>query len=381
MARPVVSVILPTYNEAENIPVLLERLAHVLESITYEIIVVDDNSPDRTWEIADAIAAENPRIRVVRRLTGRGLSSAVVAGMSVAAGRTFAVMDADLQHDEAILGELVAAVDSGECDIAIGSRGSAGGSYGDFSRFRRFLSWGAASLARLLLPVGVKDPMSGYFVVSRRLFKSSADRINPVGFKILLEFIGRNPGIRIKEIGYTFRLRKHGETKLSGSVMRNYLLALYDMRFGRFVSARFAMYSVVGSTGVLVNLLGERLGSAAGLPVVYTGLTNVLDPLFLSVPFGIQLSIISNYVLNNYITFYEHRHRGWRALWGFTLFEAISSIGVLVQWGVFQLLHVNGFLTGVLEEDLRRTINNMIGIVVALIGNYFLNVNFTWKRR
>ena len=128
MARPAVSVILPTYNEAENIPVLLERLGQVLKSIAHEIIVVDDNSPDHTWEIADAIAAENPRIRVVRRLTGRGLSSAVVAGMSVAAGRTFAVMDADLQHDEAILPELVAAVDSGDCDLAIGSRGSAGGS-------------------------------------------------------------------------------------------------------------------------------------------------------------------------------------------------------------------------------------------------------------
>ena len=377
MSQPKVSVIIPTYNEAENIPILLDRLASTLAAISHEIIVVDDNSPDGTWQVAEKISLNRPDLRVIRRLNERGLSSAVVAGMSAAKGACLAVMDSDLQHDEAALPEMLRAVEAGECQLAIGSRGVAGGSYGDFSKTRRFMSWVAAAMARILLPVTVRDPMSGFFVVRRDVFTECADRINPLGFKILLEFIGRNPGIKIKEIGYVFRLREHGETKLSGSVIRNYIIALYDMRFGKFVSSTFMMYAFVGSSGVVVNIFGFALGEFLNFPRFNSGLP-ALDPLFLSVPFGIQLSIITNYFLNNYITFYESRHKRAGLLRGFVLFQIISMVGIVIQWSVFQLLQTNGFLTGIVAESVRSYFNNAIGIVLATAGNYYLNVNVTW---
>ncbi|MCB1321713.1 MAG: GtrA family protein, partial [Leptospiraceae bacterium] len=213
------------------------------------------------------------------------------------------------------------------------------------------------------------------------LFLSSADRINPLGFKILLEFIGRNAKARIKEVPYTFRLREHGETKLSGSVIKNYLVALYDLKFGKYVSARFMLYSLVGSTGVLVNMGGFFLGEYLDFPQIHTGLGGSLDPLYISVPFGIQLSIFSNYILNNYLTFYEHRHRGWQNVRGLVLFEFVSMLGVLIQWGVMQFLFNNGLMAGLISESIRKPAANMIGIIVALVSNYYLNVNFTWQSK
>ncbi|MCB1309101.1 MAG: glycosyltransferase, partial [Leptospiraceae bacterium] len=148
MTRPIVSVIIPSYNEVENVPILIERLVKLLSDVPHEIIVVDDNSPDGTWEVAEKMAERTPGLRVIRRLNERGLSSAVVTGMSAAAGETLAVMDADLQHDENVLPEMVRTLMDDGYDIAIGSRGVTGGSYGEFSKRRRFISWVAATMAR-----------------------------------------------------------------------------------------------------------------------------------------------------------------------------------------------------------------------------------------
>ncbi|MCB1172003.1 MAG: glycosyltransferase family 2 protein [Leptospiraceae bacterium] len=378
--RPVVSVILPTYKEAANIPVLLAKLQSVLSAYSYEIIVVDDDSPDQTWAVAENFAPDDARIRVIRRLDKRGLSSAVMDGMAIAHGQCLAVMDSDLQHDESALPALIQAINTDGYQIAIGSRGVDGGSYGDFSKSRRFISWTAATMARLMLPITVKDPMSGFFAIARDTFRNSRDRINPLGFKILLEFIGRNPAARVVEIGYQFRLRLHGETKLSGSVIRNYLIALYDIRFGRFISSTFMLYAMVGASGVFINFAGFWLGNLLGLGAVQRSLP-LIGHLELAAPFGIELSILSNYFLNNYITFYEFRHRGlWGNMRGLFEFQAISMLGFLIQWGVFQLLYSNGFLIDVLMEPWARYANYLIGIVIAMATNYYLNVNFTWNQ-
>ena len=378
--KAALSVIIPTYNEADNIPILLKRLATALQSIEYEVIVVDDNSPDRTWEVAESFARESDNLRVIRRLNERGLSSAVVYGMSVAVGSSVAVIDADCQHDESILPAMHNAVLNESYDVCVGSRASDGGSYGEWSPARRFISWVAATLARMMLPVKITDPMSGFFVISREIYLNLAPEINPRGFKILLEFIGRNPQLSIKEIGYTFRNRIHGETKLSGSVIKNYLIALYDLRFGRFISSTFVLYAMVGTTGVLVNMLGFALGEKIGLPRVSTGISQKFDPLYLSVPFGIQLSIITNYLLNNYLTFYDSRHRGWQNVKGLLVFQMVSLLGLIIQTGSFQLLHTNGFLLDIVTEEIRKYVNNSIGIIIATASNYYLNLNFTWKK-
>lgn len=376
-----VSVIIPTYNEAGNISTLLSRLAEVLKKFSSEIIVVDDNSPDGTWEIVENLAETNPQIKIIRRLDERGLSSAVVTGMAVAVGSVMVVMDADLQHDESIIPSMVKSIQKGESDICLGSRSVSGGSYGEWSKLRRFMSWTAATLAKIMLPVNVSDPMSGFFAISRDSYKQCIPNVNPRGFKILLEFIGRQRGLKVKEIGYTFRLRTHGETKLSTSVIRNYLIALYDIRFGKIISPTFVLYGFVGLTGVVVNLAGFALGEFLDFPHIYLGLVTSLDPLYLSVPFGIQLSIFSNYVVNNYLTFYEIRHKGWANLRGVIVFELISLFGLIIQTAVFQFLHVNGIFEALgIAEAVGKYLSNGVGIIVATVSNYYLNVNFTWKK-
>jgi len=246
-------VILPTYNEAENLAVLLDRLIVLLKDLDYEIIVVDDDSPDGTWQIAESYAASSPRIESIRRLADRGLSSAVMAGMEVARGRVLAVMDTDLQHDENALIDVITPVLDGDADISVGSREAAGGSYGEWSRFRRSASWTGAQLAKRLLGVPVADPMSGFFAVSRERYLDVAAEINPRGFKILLEFIARGTRPEIVEVGYSFRERVAGESSLTSSVVGAYLVALIDLFVGRVVSATFTAYAMVGLLGIAVR--------------------------------------------------------------------------------------------------------------------------------
>jgi dolichol-phosphate mannosyltransferase len=378
---PALSVVVPTYNEAGNIEELLDRLGVALAAIDHEVIVVDDDSPDRTWELVRARAERDPRVRVVRRLSERGLSSAVLAGMAVAEGRALAVIDADLQHDEAALAEMATVVLDKEADICVGTRAGEEGSYGDWSRRRRLASWVAATLARLLLPVRTSDPMSGYFVVSREAYEAVGSEINPRGFKILLEFLARGADLRVAEIGYRFRNRTRGVTKLSGAIIRNYLIAILDLRFGKRVSPVFLMYCLVGASGVLVNLAGFGLGEVVGMPRVNLGFTPELNPIYLSVVLGIQLSIVTNYLGNNYLTFHEDRFTGWRLLEGFARFEFVSVVGLVVQTAVFQLLHQNGFPGSVIDDSVRALLNNGIAIGFATFTNFFLNTTITWNRR
>ena len=207
------------------------------------------------------------------------------------------------------------------------------------------LAGAAAWLAYLALPPlrRTTDPLSGYFVLSRDAYERIGPEINPRGFKILLEFIGRGGDLTVAEVGYRFRRRRHGETKLSGAVAVNYLIAVLDLRFGRSVSPVFLVYCLVGLSGVMVSLNGYAVGQLMGLPQISTGVVPGLDPIHLSAVLGIQLSIVSNFFANNYITFHDNRYKGIRLVWGFCRFEAVSAIGVLVQVSVFQLLHRSGF--------------------------------------
>ncbi|MGB5757439.1 MAG: polyprenol monophosphomannose synthase, partial [Acidimicrobiales bacterium] len=228
------SVIIPTYNEAGNIVLMLDRLRTALAGQAYEIVVVDDDSIDETWRIAQLHGRSDQRIRVIRRVGERGLSSAVMAGMAQAGGRALVVMDADLQHDETKILHLVRAVVDEGMDLCVGSRHVAGGGYGTFGRRRRAASWAGGALARTLLGVAVSDPMSGFFAVSRRRFELVGDQVNPRGFKILLEFLARGPEPSVSEIGYQFGERVHGTTKLNGSVVLDYLRALLVLTAGRW---------------------------------------------------------------------------------------------------------------------------------------------------
>ena len=375
------SIILPTFNEATNLPILVDRLKEALGALRYEIVVVDDNSPDGTYRVAQELADARDNITVLRRITERGLSSAVLAGMAVAGGRVFVTMDADLQHDESIIPKMHAAITEEGFDMVVGSREAEGGSYGSWSKRRRLVSAVAKSMARLFLPINVSDPMSGFFAISRAAYETVGPSINPRGFKILLEFIGRGPQLRVTEVGFTFRNRVHGQTKMSAGVVQHYLIALYDLRFGRYMSHTFFLYGLVGATGVAVNLIGFKAAEWLRFPHVVTGLSQYIDPLFTAAPFGYQLAILSNFFLNNYVTFFDNRYRGAAMLRGLILFQFVSLFGLVVHLSVFQALHINGFLVPILGESLRALANNAIATTVALVSNYYLNLNFTWGRR
>jgi dolichol-phosphate mannosyltransferase len=220
------SLILPTYNEAESVPKCVEAVCRVLEGREFEIIVADDDSPDRTWEVAEQLG--NPRVRALRRISNRGLSPAVVEGFETAKGDLLGVMDADMQHDESILPLMIDALEINE--FVIGSRAVPGGSYGDWSRLRRFTSWGAAIMARVILGVKIQDPMAGFFALRRETFDRAKPRLSPKGFKIMLELFCLAKPDPWTELPYTFRTRQEGESKLSAGVMTEYIKSLFELR-------------------------------------------------------------------------------------------------------------------------------------------------------
>lgn len=222
------SIITPTFNEAENITVLVRELERVLEDTDYEIIVSDDNSADKTWAVAEEISRANPRVRVLRRQGTRALGWSVIDGFNMAKGDLLACMDADLQHDPAILAPMLQELSRGS-DLVVGSRYVQGGSFGDWGVARKAGSWIATALARWFTGIKISDPMSGYFVLRRRDFVRISHRLNGRGFKILLEIATRLPAARISEIPYHFGKRRAGRSKLSRAVVFAYLQQLWQL--------------------------------------------------------------------------------------------------------------------------------------------------------
>lgn len=238
---PTVSIVVPTFNEAANIEALLDgidaTLTGDLPDQPYEIVVVDDDSADGTWRLAESRAGQDDRIRVIRRVGRRGLSSAVLAGMAMARGEVLVVIDADLQHDERRIPDLVLAV-AGGVDVALGTREADGGGYGAFGRRRLAISRFGATLARRAIGLAVTDPMSGFFAVSRDRYEALSGSLNPRGFKILLEFLARGHEPVVAEIGYVFRQRHGGTTKFDVSVALGFVVSLIELTVARRLGRR-----------------------------------------------------------------------------------------------------------------------------------------------
>jgi dolichol-phosphate mannosyltransferase len=222
------SVISPTFNEAKNVPRLVGQLGRILGDTDYEILIVDDNSPDLTWQVAQEISWTNPRVRVLRRMENPGLGAAVIAGFSAAQGEALACIDADLQHDPSILPRMLEELRGG-CDVVVGSRYVDGGGTGQWDWFRRLQSWIATKMAQFLLGIKLKDPMSGYFLIWRKDFSQVQQELSGEGFKILLEILARVHPSTVKEVPYTFRPRTIGESKLSKKVVIQYIHQLWRL--------------------------------------------------------------------------------------------------------------------------------------------------------
>ena len=248
------SVISPTLNEAKNVPTLVEQLQRTLGTVDYEILIVDDNSPDLTWSVAEQISLTNPRVKMLRRMNNPGLGFAVIDGFSAAEGDMLACIDADLQHDPSILPRMIEELQSG-VDVVVGSRHVKGGGFGKWSRWRRFESWCANKTAQLLLGFEIKDPMSGYFLVWRKDFNRVQEQLGESGFKILLEILAKLRTPRVKEVPYTFRPRAVGESKLSSKIVLLYFQQLWRLcGESRRASVRFLKFRADRIVGVFGTL-------------------------------------------------------------------------------------------------------------------------------
>lgn len=363
--QPVASIVVPTFNEAENIAELLERLHVVMAGERFEVLVVDDNSPDETWRIAEEVGSRLGSIRVIRRIDENGLSSAIIRGMQEAAGAVICVIDADMQHDESVLPAMVEQVVNG-ADVCVGSRKAAGGGYGEWSMARRFVSWGATVIAKTATGTRVSDPMSGFFAVRSDYFMRVAPELNPRGFKVLLELLARGNPNRVEEVGYVFRERTRGETKLNSGVVYEYLLGIIDLRLGRVVSSQTVSYMLVTFVGMIVNLVGY-LG-ARSLDISRTTAAII----------GFEIALVANFVLNNAFTFRSLSYRGLSMLRGLLFFQIISLYGMVIQFSVFRTLKIEKPFSSVSYGG--SVTANAIGIICAALATYFLHRRYTWSR-
>lgn len=367
-ARPAtarLSVVLPTFNERDNLPVLIDRLDTVLAGIAWEATVVDDNSPDGTAEAARAIAARDPRVRVIRRVGRRGLSGACIEGMLASSADYVAVMDADLQHDETLLPKMLAALSNGAADLAVASRHVEGGDVGSgLSSVRASGSGLANRLARLLLGVTLSDPMSGFFMIRRSEVERLAPGLSSQGFKILLDIVATARGsLRIVELPFVFRERLHGQSKLDTLVALDFLGLLLSKFVGDVVSVRFLMFMMVGASGVIVHMaalfaLIELEGMSFQL--AQTAATFV--------------AMTTNFWLNNRLTYRDRRLRGLAALRGLLTFYLVCGFGVIANVGVASLVY---------QEDAGRILIGLAGAAGAVMGavwNYAASSVLTWRK-
>lgn len=368
-------IVLPTYNERGNLRSMVARLDAALAGIAWEVVVVDDNSPDGTADEARAVAREDRRVRVLQRIGRRGLSSAAIEGMCATSAPVVAVMDADHQHDPALLPGMLAAIESGDYDLAYASRFAEGASTEEWGRPDRVKASGLANrLARKVTGVTLSDPMSGYFMLRTETLRKDAHRLSGVGFKILLDILATiEEPLKIKEVPMNFAARAEGESKLDRTVVFEFLVGLYDKWLGRFIPTRFALFGTVGALGVAVQLgaLWVLLHLVFGERFVYGHWSN--EATFnVANTLAAVIAMTFNFVLNNELTYSDKRLRGFAPLLrGWAKFAVTCSLGLLTNVGSAAALKAMGF------HDVAAV---LIGIVLGSVWNFALSSKFVWGR-
>ena len=356
------AVVVPTYKERDNVAPLFQRLERILCGVRWEVIYVDDDSPDSTAAAVRDLAMRDARVRMIRRIGRKGLSSACIEGMLSTTARYVAVMDADLQHDESILPAMLALLERDGLDLVIGSRHVKGGSMGEFTAERVRLSNLGARISRAVTRTNLTDPMSGFFMLDRRFLESVAPRLSGIGFKILLDIVASARGeVRLAEVPYTFRARQHGESKLDIVVGLEYLYLLLDKLIGNVIPPQFVVYTVVGSLGLGIHLLILR-SLSAGLGV----------PFLQAQAIATVVVILINFWLNNIFTFRDRRFRGFQILRGLAIYYLGCSAGVLINLAVTRFIANGGgpwYAAG------------GFGLAVSAVWNYWVSSVFTWRRQ
>ena len=356
--------VIPTFNERRNVPILVAALDRALAGRRWEAIFVDDDSPDGTAEAARELGRIDTRVRVIQRIGRRGLSSATIEGMCATAARYVAVIDGDMQHDEALLPRMLDALqgDTG-LDVAIGSRFVDGGGTGEWDKDRVAKSALATKLSRRGLKAHLSDPMSGFFMIRSDVVREMVPHLSAIGFKILLDIMTASPRpLKFVELPYVFRTRQEGESKLDHVVAMEYLIALYDRMFGRVIPVRFAMFSAIGAMGAGVHFgalwLFYRLFG-------YSFLTGTIVATLAAMTF--------NFFLNNALTYRDARLKGFRQMLdGWIGFCLVCSVGAIANVGVAAFLHD--------VQQAQWAPSALAGIVVAAVWNFALSSRFVWGR-
>ena len=361
LAPLALTVVIPTFNEAGNVEPLLERIGIALMGVEWEAIFVDDGSKDGTAELVTEIAQSDRRVRLIRRIGRRGLSSAVVEGALASTAPVIAVIDADLQHDEKILPDLYRAVADGK-ELAIGTRYAANGSTGEWDKNRLKISRFATALAGPIMKTPLSDPMSGFFAVRRDVLLEAAPNLSSVGYKILLDLVASAPReLSLAEVGYTFGTRQHGESKLDQTVALEYLELLLDKTVGRYIPVKLILFGAVGMIGVAVHLsLLKLLLSGAGLA-------------FAAAQAGAVIGAMTfNFAMNNRFTYRDRQLKGAAWIRGLASFMLVCSVGTVGNVGIGSLVYARvaeWWLAGI------------AGAVVGSVWNYVASGWLTWTRK
>jgi dolichol-phosphate mannosyltransferase len=356
------SVIVPTFNESGNVAVLVQRLAVALAGIAWEVIFVDDNSPDGTADVVRALSQRDPRVRCIRRIGRRGLSGACIEGMLASSAPCAAVIDGDLQHDETQLPKMLGLIESGSTDLVIGSRYIDGGSADSFNSQRLGASKFATAVAQRVLRVKIADPMSGFFMIRRDRFEQLAPQLSIQGFKILLDVVATARGeLRITEVPYTFGSRMHGESKLDSMVALDFLGLVLAKLTNDVVSLRFLLFALVGSIGLFVHF-----------SALFIALEAFRLPFAEAQACGALLAMTSNFLLNNFLTYRDQRLKGFGILRGLLLFYLVCSVGLLANVGV---------AFSVYDQEPIWWLAGAAGALMGVVWNYAMSGLFVWRKR
>jgi dolichol-phosphate mannosyltransferase len=358
---PELSIIVPTFNERANVPILVQRLSRLLVGCNWEVVFVDDNSPDGTAAAVRTIGEADNRVRCIRRIGRRGLAGACLEGMLASQASYVAVIDADLQHDEHLLTAMLECLRAGRADLVAASRYLDGGSSAGLSKQRSRLSRWSNVLVRLLLGIELTDPMSGYFMIRRDIFEGLAPALSSQGFKILLDILATGRGnLRVIELPFTFRERQHGESKLDSKIALDFAALVTAKLTNDAVSARFLLFCLVGLTGI-----GVHLGLLSALLVA-------------TLSFGAAQAVATigaiawNFVLNNLFTYRDQRLTGWRFFTGLIRFQVICAIGAISNVGI---------ATWIYDYDSVWWIAGLGGAVIGTVWNFVVSAAFVWRQR
>jgi dolichol-phosphate mannosyltransferase len=356
------TLVVPTFNERDNIPILVERLFAALAGIAWEVVFVDDDSGDGTADVVRALARRYPNVRCLQRLGRRGLASACVEGALSSAAPYVAVMDADLQHDESLLPKMLEMLRSEPLDIVIGSRFAGAGDLASMPKRRAKISALGNRLARLVVKAELTDPMSGFFMLRRPVFDAAVRRLSAQGYKLLVDLFASSPNpLVFKELAFTFRERLHGESKLDMLIALEYVQLLLDKLIGHIVPVRFVFFAAIGVLGLFVHLSVLavslklfRLAFAAAQGVATVS------------------AMTWNFLLNNILTYRDRRLHGIRVIYGLLSFYAVCSVGAVANVGIAAY---------VFHSDRSWWLAGVTGALIGSVWNYAISSIFTWRNR